>query len=136
MWDGLGTGAASMNERNKDIAMFLALLSIVSVFLIGMTQWRKYKESRTIIGQHLYYICISYVMYAFSTVAIMCSNSVPTKIISCIAFALFGTNIWIEFYGNPEEWTDWDKGTFLAFAGNLLLALFIVEKIKSNRGYE
>jgi hypothetical membrane protein len=133
MLDGLGIGAVSMNERNKDIAIFLSLLSIVSVFLIGITQWPKYKESHLIIGKHLYYICVSFVMYAFSVVAIISANNLPTKILSCIAFALFGTNIWVEFYGNPEQWTDWDKWTFVAFLCNLFLALFIVEKIKSNR---
>ena len=103
------------------------------VFIFGITQWKKYTGSHLLIGKHLYYITVSYVMYALSLISLLQASKVAIKIVSSIVFALLGTNIYVEFFGNPENWGQWDKTMFVVFLANLLLSLFIVERIKTKK---
>ena len=72
-------------------------------------------------------------MYIFSFIVLLMIEKFLIKALSAISFALFGTNLYVEFFGSPEDWTRWDKAMFVAFCANLMLALFIVEKIKNKK---
>ena len=122
-----------MKEKRNDIAILVSLISVIMVFIFGITQWKKYATSDLLIGKHLYYITVSYVMYALSFISLLQARKMVIKIASSITFALFGTNIYVEFFGNPEDWGQWDKTMFVVFLANLLLRLFIIERIKTKK---
>jgi len=69
----------------------------------------------------------------YSLISLMQAKARWNKILSALGFAVFGTNLFVEFFGSPEDWSNWDKTMFIVFTLNLMLSIFIIEKIKDKK---
>ena len=106
------------------------MVFLSSTFIFAMVKWPEYKDSKTIIGKHLYYLTVAFVMYVFSFVFLILSKGFWAKAGASIAFSVFCINIYVELFLNPEKWSEWDMRLVPIVAVNLITALIIVEKIK------
>ena len=120
-----------MTERKKDIAFLFIMVSVIGVFLFGMIKWPEYKDSSYVFGKHLYYITIAFVMYIMSFLSLMFAKTLLSKSCASVAVALFGYNIYIELFLDPENWTKWDMWSIIFLAANFIISFIILEKIKA-----
>ena len=99
--------------------------------MFGMIMWPHYKLVGTNkITKNLYYVTISFTMYMMSFVLMLFSKTYLMKVASSLLLSVFGVNLYIELYLNPQQWTNWDFWAICVFAANLILSFTIIEKIK------
>ena len=119
-----------MGSKTKDIAMCICCLMVTSVFAVGMIARPKFPEDGTLLG-NLYYVTTSSVLYALSVIVFISANTFWWKVRSAIGMSVFATNLYVELYLDPKNWTKWDATLIIVVSLNTLLVMFITEKLKS-----
>lgn len=123
-----------MSQKYKNILFFFVVMSTIGVFLFGMIMWPHYKEvGTTKVTKQLYYVTTSFTMYMLSFVLMLFVKTYWMKVAASLSLALFGVNLYIELYLDPQHWTSWDFWAIVVFAANLILSFTIIEKIRPKR---
>ncbi len=107
------------------------MIFIVSVFVFGMLKWPEYKESHIPIAKNLYYVTVSSVMYILSFTVLLLVRGFWAKVGASIALSVFGVNLYVELFLDPQNWGKWDMWLVVAVAVNLFVTNVIIEKIKT-----
>ena len=120
-----------MSNKVKDIAIAVIVFSTVIVFVMGMILWPYMPKEGAL--SKLFYICSSSALYALSLVCFIVASSKWWKVASYIGLAVFGINLYVELFLDPQHWTNWSLGLLIVVPTNIFLVAVITEKIKNGK---
>lgn len=121
-----------MGSNKTSIAIGVSVISVSMLFILAMIKWPDYPKDGTIKG-NLYYVTVASVMYILSVIGLIMSERIWTKIGFSVGVAVFSTNLYTELFLDPLHWGQLNFWMILLLAANLMLTVFIIEKIKSLR---
>jgi di/tricarboxylate transporter len=121
------------NKKIPEIYILIAIIGLLAMFIFGMIDWVNHPKKAGSWTGNMYYLCICSTFYMCGVVFFMMSETLKTKTVSFIAVIIFGWNMYVEIFGNPTKWSNWDKTGVTLSVFCACIVCFIIEKIKSLR---
>jgi len=119
------------NKKIPELYIILAILGTMGIFVLGMVDWNNHPKEAGTWQANMYYLTICTTLYMCGVIFFMQANTLFSKVASFIAIIIFGWNFYVELYGNPRWWSDWNKAGVTLSITCACLVCGIIEKIKS-----
>jgi hypothetical protein len=119
-------------DNRRDILVAVLMISLCSVFILGMVYWPMFKKDGTWIG-NLYYVTVASVLYFCGVVFNILATTKWVKIASFTVMGVFSWNLYVELFLDATNWSNIDLGLLIFVTLNTTLAGFIIERLKTKK---
>lgn len=118
--------------NKKDIAIAVVMLSLCSIFIVGMVKWPEYPKDGTWIG-NMYYVTVASVLYFCGVVFNILATTRWVKVASFTVMGVFAWNLYVELFLDPVHWSKLDFGLLVFVTLNTTISGYIIERLKQKR---
>jgi hypothetical protein len=119
-------------DNRRDILVAVLMISLCSVFILGMVYWPMFKKDGTWIGT-LYYVTVASVLYFCGVVFNILATTKCVKRASFTVMGVFSWNLYVELFLDATNWSNIDLGLLIFVTLNTTLAGFIIERLKTKK---
>ena len=115
-----------IKKQNENIIGILLGISLF-LHLVGYFFWPLVK------WVNIYYVSIYFLMLNVGLALMMVAVGKVMKYVSMGMFTFGGQFLFMEFAGDPQDWTNVDLLTLLFICANSLLVSFLIDKYKKQK---